>query len=104
MCRCQDLVILETYTARGDDLELPDFLDIAKDEITSDPNYSMYNLSKKPDSAILKQRVRSCSEGERNDLNGPGAGKIHMRHKETSVDRCNGVSSATNGHRQSTAS
>lgn len=45
--RCKDLLILETYTTKiGDDLELPDFLDIAK-EVTGDPSYSMFYLSLK---------------------------------------------------------
>ena len=43
--RCRDLTLLETYTTKTEnDLELPDFLEIAK-EVTSDPDYSMYNLS-----------------------------------------------------------
>ena len=45
--RCKGLLILETYTTKfGDDLELPDFLDIAK-EVTGDPFYSMFHLSLK---------------------------------------------------------
>lgn len=47
MCRCHGLIILETYTTLlGQDLELPGFLEMIK-EITTDENYSMYNLSKK---------------------------------------------------------
>ncbi|XP_064392263.1 TRPL translocation defect protein 14-like isoform X2 [Halichondria panicea] len=43
--RCQDMLMLETYTTKqGDELELPDFLEIVK-EVTSDPHYSMYYLS-----------------------------------------------------------
>ena len=38
-------MILETYTTnQGNDLPLPDFLEIEK-EITNDKDYSMYNLS-----------------------------------------------------------
>jgi len=38
--------MLETYTSlKGDDFHLPDFLDVEK-EVTDDPAYSMYNLSK----------------------------------------------------------
>lgn len=45
--RCHGLIILETYTTLlGQDLELPGFLEVIK-EITTDENYSMYNLSKK---------------------------------------------------------
>ncbi|KAL9981196.1 hypothetical protein ACROYT_G009867 [Oculina patagonica] len=45
--RCKGLILLETYTTKvGDALELPDFLDIAK-EVTGDPFYSMFHLSLK---------------------------------------------------------
>ncbi|KAJ7377283.1 hypothetical protein OS493_030094 [Desmophyllum pertusum] len=45
--RCKGLLILETYTTKfGDDMERPDFLDIAK-EVTGDPFYSMFHLSLK---------------------------------------------------------
>lgn len=45
--RCKGLLLLETYTTKvGDNLELPDFLDIAK-EVTGDPLYSMFHLSLK---------------------------------------------------------
>jgi hypothetical protein len=45
--RCKGLIILETYTTlKGDDLQLPEFLDIIK-EVTDDPTYSMYNLSRR---------------------------------------------------------
>ncbi|KAJ7381588.1 hypothetical protein OS493_040262, partial [Desmophyllum pertusum] len=47
MSRCKGLLILETYTTKfGDDMERPDFLDIAK-EVTGDPFYSMFHLSLK---------------------------------------------------------
>jgi len=40
-------VILETYTTlKGDDLHLPDYLEVIK-EVTDNPSYSMFNLSKK---------------------------------------------------------
>jgi hypothetical protein len=40
-------MMLETYTTmKGDDLHLPDFLEISR-EVTDDPGYSMYNLSLK---------------------------------------------------------
>lgn len=40
------MIILETYTTlKGGDLKLPDFLDIVE-EVTKDPKYSMYNLSR----------------------------------------------------------
>ncbi|XP_061163511.1 TRPL translocation defect protein 14-like [Saccostrea echinata] len=45
--RCKGLMILETYTAlKGDDLALPEFLDIER-EVTGLNEYSMYNLSLK---------------------------------------------------------
>ena len=44
--RCRGLVLLETYTTKeGDNLKLPDFLEVVK-EVTSDPQYSMFELSK----------------------------------------------------------
>jgi len=40
-------MILETFTTlTGDELQLPNFLEISR-EITGDPNYSMYYLSSK---------------------------------------------------------
>lgn len=43
--RCQNLVLLETYTTKEEEeLELPGFLDIVK-EVTDNPHYSMYYLS-----------------------------------------------------------
>ena len=37
--------MLETYTTKkGNELQLPDFLDVVK-EVTNDPHYSMYYLS-----------------------------------------------------------
>ncbi|CAD5121045.1 DgyrCDS9586 [Dimorphilus gyrociliatus] len=49
--KCDDLIILETYTAKSDNLDLPYFLEVEK-EITTDKAYSMYNLSKKSDSSF----------------------------------------------------
>lgn len=44
-CRCEGLLLLETYTTKvGAELELPDFLDSVR-EVTDDPHYSMYFLS-----------------------------------------------------------
>ena len=48
-CRCNGLILLETYTTAKSDLlteKLPPFLKIVK-EVTCDPSYSMYNLSLK---------------------------------------------------------
>ena len=43
--RCRGLIILETYTTlRGDDLKLPDFLDVDR-EVTGAHDFSMYTLS-----------------------------------------------------------
>jgi len=42
---CRGLVILTTYCI-DKDLTLPNFIDVEK-EITDDPKYSMYNMSKK---------------------------------------------------------
>jgi len=48
--RCQNLILLETYSTKNDDQlmqrGLPDFLEIEK-AITGNPQYSMYNLSLK---------------------------------------------------------
>ena len=47
LCRCEGLILLETYTTmKGEDLKLPTFLDIDK-EVTDDRSFSMYNLSKR---------------------------------------------------------
>jgi hypothetical protein len=42
--RCRGLILLETYTTSRGDIELPKFLNVVK-EVTSDPEYSMFNLS-----------------------------------------------------------
>jgi CYTH domain-containing protein len=45
--KCSGLLLLETYTTKeGDDLKLPDFLEVVK-EVTDDPQYSMFQLSYK---------------------------------------------------------
>ena len=48
--RCNGLIILETYTTSNCTLEndqlIPDFLEVKK-EVTDDPEYSMYELSRK---------------------------------------------------------
>lgn len=44
--RCKGLMILETYTTDSSSIVLPDFLTIECD-VTDQPLYSMYNLSKK---------------------------------------------------------
>ncbi|BFZ18641.1 hypothetical protein BsWGS_21680 [Bradybaena similaris] len=44
--RCKDLILLETFTTERDTPTLPSFLTIDR-EVTSDPNYSMFNLSRK---------------------------------------------------------
>ena len=45
--RCRGLILIETFTAKtGDQLELPDFLDIDK-EVTDDSAYSMHQLALK---------------------------------------------------------
>ena len=60
--RYRGLLILETFTTKTDNLPLPDFLDVDK-EITSNPNYSMYNLSRKtlPDAPSSKSQEKSKS-------------------------------------------
>lgn len=50
--RCKGLVLLETYTTKTDDLELPDFLKIQR-EVTDEPEYSMFNLSLKENWTVL---------------------------------------------------
>jgi len=46
-CSCSGLIMLETYTAlKGSEFDLPSFLDVLG-EVTGDPAFSMYNLSKK---------------------------------------------------------
>ena len=52
LCRCDGLILLETFTTlSAEELlpRLPPFLNILRD-VTGDPEYSMYNLSKKEDS------------------------------------------------------
>lgn len=55
--RCKGLIILETYTTmKGDELKLPDFLDVVK-EVTADRSYSMYNLSRKISTELEKKSL-----------------------------------------------
>jgi len=52
--RCKGLILLETYTTlKGDELKLPNFLQIEK-EVTTDRYYSMHNLSRKSDSPTIE--------------------------------------------------
>lgn len=44
--RCKGLILLETFTTEQDTPTLPSFLTVVR-EVTSDPNYSMFNLSRK---------------------------------------------------------
>ena len=45
-CRCRGLLLLETYTTKeGDALKCPDFMEVER-EVTNDPQYSMFVLSK----------------------------------------------------------
>ena len=55
--RCRGLIILETHTThKGDDLKLPDFLEVVK-EVTDDKDYSMYALSKRDMSESDQQQL-----------------------------------------------
>jgi len=67
--RCKGLVMLETYTSlKGSDFKLPDFLDIVR-EVTDDPAYSMYNLSK----------IDGLNGDTKNGLASPASREVH-RH------------------------
>lgn len=46
---CEGLILLEAYMKTGDDITLPDFIDVQK-EVTGDPSYSMYTLAIRQDS------------------------------------------------------
>lgn len=60
--RCQNLILLETYTTqKGEELQLPEFLAIHK-EVTDDPYYSMYNLSRKDAEMDEKRRLQEIQE------------------------------------------
>lgn len=53
--------MLETYTAlQGSDFQLPSFLDVVT-EVTGNPAYSMYNLSKKLAPSPRSPLVHDCS-------------------------------------------
>jgi CYTH domain-containing protein len=55
--RCRGLILLETYTSmKGDDFEVPGFLGVVK-EVTGDPAYSMYNLSKKDEPEEVAEKL-----------------------------------------------
>ena len=52
---------------RGDDLKLPDFLDITR-EVTKEPYYSMYNLSRKDSSIDVLKNCSSTKVTQRTSL------------------------------------
>ncbi|XP_018562713.1 TRPL translocation defect protein 14 isoform X2 [Anoplophora glabripennis] len=59
--RCKGLILLETYSALGDEellKTLPSFLNIKK-EVTGNPDYSMYNLSLREDWKTSKKFYKS---------------------------------------------
>ena len=60
--RCSGLLLLEMYTTKeGDDLKLPDFLEVVK-EVTDDPQYSMFQLSFSPTTSLGHvYECRPCS-------------------------------------------
>ncbi|KAL3856761.1 hypothetical protein ACJMK2_011481, partial [Sinanodonta woodiana] len=58
---CKGLILLETYTTKTSNLNLPDFLKIEK-EVTDDPQYSMFNLSLKDDYKSSLSNISSASE------------------------------------------
>lgn len=64
--RCKGLILLETYTALGDDQlakTLPEFLQIER-EVTGNPDYSMFNLSLKEEWTDTKHFCRSLLNGK----------------------------------------
>ena len=70
--RCVGLILLETYTtAKGKDLTLPPFLDIAM-EVTDDTSYSMYNLSKR-DAATPKIEKLLTEPAKDDEVNNSGS-------------------------------
>lgn len=71
-------MILETFTTKSDRLQLPDFLDVEK-EITSNSEYSMFNLSRKLDAPPHKPQEKSKSpiQFEKIDV-GSGAKLINI--------------------------
>ena len=68
--RCDGLILLETYTTmKGEEMQLPDFLDIIK-EVTHDPSYSMFTLSRKTEVVDVKATHMSYCYGVVNgDIN-----------------------------------
>jgi CYTH domain-containing protein len=44
--KCRGLILLETYSNKKEEIQLPSFLQIEK-EVTNDSYYSMFNLSLK---------------------------------------------------------
>ena len=67
-CSCKGLILLETYTTKvGEDLKLPDFLEVEK-EVTDDPSYSMFNLSLKDIDQFKRQHYDSWCEDDGQEL------------------------------------
>lgn len=67
--RCRGLLLLETYSIIDDSellKRLPQFLDIVE-EVTGNPNYSMFNLSLKED---WKSTDRFCHQFTEKKVNG----------------------------------
>lgn len=83
--RCRNLILLETYTSlKGEDLKLPDFLSIVR-EVTEDPYYSMYNLSRKDD-CLDKRRMSESHVGEKKDRLKIVVSRGNRRRSESQAD------------------
>ena len=63
----QDVTYYAFPTLKGSDLQLPKFLDIVE-EVTSDPHYSMYTLSKREglEDGLDKLHLKQQGEGGSN--------------------------------------
>ena len=95
-----NLVMLETFTANmAPDMPLPDFLTIER-EVTDDPNFSMYNLSRR----TSREPSPRHRHGSADETSGRAVSKpipVINSKRLSDVERFNGLS---NGLRKGSAS
>lgn len=83
--RCRDLILLETYTNTRGEIELPPFLNVVR-EVTSDPCYSMFNLSSVDPQQTSSGKEKLANADMKNGLLAPPDVTLTSRLSDISID------------------
>lgn len=86
MHRCRDLILLETYTNSRGEIELPPFLKDGAKEVTSDPYYSMFNLSSVDPQQTSLEKEKLANADMKNGLLAPPDVTLTSRPSDISID------------------